>query len=136
MQDAQDPSSAEEDEGPLEHIAEDDGPAAGTRTQDAESGRRPSTPTARFLARHGTVAGIVLTVLTAAFGILFAVVVPSDVTGSGFRPVVLRWAGPVSWLLIAGAALTWTLRTQRRVTNAFAYAALGCYVVYLVVRAF
>lgn len=52
----------------------------------------------------------------------------------GWQSTVLRWVGPLCWLLLASVAVTWALRAPRKVTTTLGYITLGCYLLNLGLR--
>ncbi len=94
----------------------------------------PEPPLQAFAHRHRRVLGLLVAALCAVLAVAYVTVVPPTVTGTGVKAALVRWTVPACWALIAGVALTWALSLRRQVINAFAYAAVACWVVYLVAR--
>lgn len=64
---------------------------------------------------------------------IWAIVGLPPATVPGFFGVVQRYSFPLMCLLIAAVGLTWGLKLKSVWTNIAAYAAIGTYVVYLLV---
>lgn len=101
---------------------------------DTAASTPPPPPIQAWANRHRRPLGTVLGVLSTALAVLF-VLFPAEADTSGAIGVVLRWAGPVCWLLISATAFLWAWSTNTKLTNRFAYAALGCWVAFLLARA-
>ncbi|WP_022919124.1 DinB family protein [Ruania albidiflava] len=110
------------------------GAAGGASAEAPESGEVPEPPIQAFANRHRRVLGLLVAIICAVLAVAYVTVVPPTVTGTGFRAFLVRWTVPACWALIAGVALTWALSLRRQIVNGFAYAAVACWVVYLVAR--
>lgn len=96
-------------------MAEVEGRAAGVR---------------RVAERHRTALGLVGAVIAGALAALWLVVVPEH-DGGGLRSGVLRFGHSACWALVAVGALLHAVRAPVRAVGACAWAALACYVAFL-----
>ncbi|HLS64258.1 MAG TPA: DinB family protein [Ruania sp.] len=108
--------------------------AAGSASAEAPEAEVPEPPIQAFANRHRRVLGLLVAVICAVLAVAYVTVVPPTVTGTGVRAFLVRWTVPACWALIAGVALTWALSLRRQIINGLAYAAVACWVVYLVAR--
>ena len=107
---------------------------AGASTEAPEADAVPAPPIQAFANRHRRVLGILVAAICAVLAVAYVTVEPPTVTGTGANAFLVRWTVPACWALIAGVALTWALSLRRQIVNAFAYAAVACWVIYLVAR--
>ena len=117
-----------------EAAPEPDAPAGAPASDTTGASERPEAPIQAFANRHRRVLGLLVAALCAVLAVAYVTVVPPAVAGTGVKAFLVRWTVPACWALIAGVALTWALSLRRQVTNGFAYAAVACWVVYLVAR--
>lgn len=99
---------------------------------DPESEVGSSPPLVTFAHRHRlTIGGFVAAVMVGVFA--WAVLALPAATAPGIFGVIQRYSFPLMCLLIAAVGLTWGLKLKQIWTNVAAYAAIGTYLVYLVV---
>lgn len=80
--------------------------------------------------RHRTALALVGAVVAGALAVLWLFVVPEH-DGGGLRGAVLRYGHSACWALVAVGALLHAVRGPARAVGACAWAALACYVAFL-----
>ncbi len=100
--------------------------------KDENSEDLPPPPLVAFARRNRLPLGLTAAGIMGAF-FVWAVVGMAPATVPGVFGLVQRYSFPLMCLLIALVALTWAFRLRTLWTNLAAYAAIGTYVVYLVV---
>ncbi|GGK67641.1 hypothetical protein [Ornithinimicrobium pekingense] len=103
-------------------------------TTPTDAGAGPALPhPPRWHERHARALGIAGAAAAAGMTALWLVVVPerAAVTG-GLQSWALRWGHPASWACLTGVGLTVATGAPRRWRDVLAWAALGCYAVFLV----
>src|SRR5690625_802659 len=89
-------------------------------------------PLVAFAHRHRLIIGVVVAaVMVGVF--VWALLALPEATAPGLFGVIQRYSFPVMCLLIATVGLTWGLKVKQVWTNVAAYAAIGTYLVYLVI---
>ncbi|CCW14152.1 hypothetical protein QLG13_16745 [Rhodococcus aetherivorans] len=86
-----------------------------------------------MIVRHRVAFGLLLTLASSAFAVLWLFVVPAraDET-TGVQSAAIRHAHPACWMLLAAASALFATRAPRRAVDAVAWSALVAYAVFVV----
>ncbi|QOR69590.1 hypothetical protein IM660_12985 [Ruania alkalisoli] len=106
----------------------------GTGAEEHESAEVAEPPLQAFAHRHRRVLGLIVAVVALALAVAYVVIAPPQSDAGPLQAGIVRWSVPGCWALIAAAGACWAFDVAEKVRNAFAYAALACWIVYLAAR--
>ena len=89
-------------------------------------------PAATWMARNRMPLGLAAAAVALALAVLWCFVVPDKAaTTEGLHSAAIRWAHPLCWALLAGAALSHAVAAPTKLRDGLLWSALASYAVFL-----